>query len=385
MNLTEKITRCLERAVENNEAAGISVLCLRGEREACYAQAGMADIERGEALRRDHIFRLYSQSKPITAAAVTLLIERGLIDVMDPVEEYLPGFRNQKVLEGRELRPVRRPACLMDLLGMTAGLSYPDIDGAGMAAAELFREAHARIEAGNGYTTVELANLIGQLPLAFHPGEHYRYSTCADVLGAVVEVVSGKPFSQFLRDEIFEPLGMKDTGFCVTDQNRRRLVSAYRRTEDGLVPHSGINLAVGFYDREPAYAAGGAGLVSTLDDYAAFAGMLRSGGTWRGVRVLSPAGVRFLTQSQLTDAQTAEMWHGLEGYSYGKMMRAAVHTGQINGLSCPGEYGWDGWLGTYFANFPEEDITLLLMQNVTDAGTTPVARRVRNIVLAELA
>ena len=210
MTLKEKLTACMEDAVARQEVAGASVLVMRHGGEVVYAAAGMADREAGRPMARDTICRLFSQSKPVTAVAVMLLAERGQLDLCEPVETFLPGFRKQQVLTEKGLVPARRQATVMDLLGMTAGLCYPGEDPAGKAAAELFAENDARMQRGEGMSTVELCDRMGRLPLAFHPGEHFRYSTCADVLGAVVEVASGRPFARFLEEEIFRPLGMKD-------------------------------------------------------------------------------------------------------------------------------------------------------------------------------
>ena len=191
-------------------------------------------------------------------------------------------------------------------------------------------------------------------------------------------------FGEFLRKEFFEPLDMVDTGFYVPESKRNRLVTAYKRTENGLVPWTSTHLAVGVYDREPAFESGGAGLVSTLEDYSHFADMLLAGGTYEGRRILSPATVACMTQSQLKDAVRRDMWDSLDGYSYGHLMRICAEPGRIAGLACEGEYGWDGWLGTYFANFPGQQMTILSMQNTVDSGTTRVVRRMRNAVLASL-
>ena len=385
MTLHDRITDILAAAVDNRECAGVNVLLRRHGEEVLYTQAGMADIEAGRLIQRDSIFRLYSQSKPVTAAAVMLLCERGLIDLMDGVDKYLPGFRNPQVVDAKgNLTRAYRAPWIMELLGMTAGLSYPDADPAGQYAARVFEEAHEAIRKGGGIPTVEFMNRLGQQPLAFQPGTHWRYSTCADVLGAVVEVVSGKRFGDFLREELFIPLEMHDTGFYVPEEKRERFVTCYVRGKDGLTPWTGMNLACGVYDRDPAFESGGAGLVSTLEDYSHFADMMMNGGVWNGRRILSPASVKFLTTPQLSDDVRRDMWDSLSGYSYGKLCRVCVEPGRVAGLALPGEYGWDGWLGSYYANFPHEGITLLSMQNTTDTGTAGVVRKVRNALLAAL-
>ncbi len=385
MSLHDTITDILAAAVENHECAGVNVLVRRHGEEVLYTQAGMADAEAGRLIQRDSIFRLYSQSKPVTAAAVMLLAERGLIDLMDGVDKYLPGFRNPQVVDAQgNLTKAYRAPWLMELLGMTAGLCYPDGDPAGQYAARVFEEAHKQIKASGGIPTVEFMNRLGEQPLAFQPGTHWRYSTCADVLGAVVEVVSGKRFGDFLREEIFEPLEMVDTAFYVPADKRDRFVTCYEHTAEGLTPWLGMNLACGVYDRDPAFESGGAGLVSTLEDYSHFADMMMNGGVWQGKRILSPASVKFLTTPQLSDGVRRDMWDSLNGYSYGKLCRVCVEPERVAGLALKDEYGWDGWLGSYYCNFQNEGITLLSMQNTTNAGTSAVVRRVRNAVLAAL-
>ena len=380
--LQAKITAALERGIEEGLMPCGSVMLLQEGKVICYAEAGR-DPGTGAPIQRDTIFRLYSQSKPITSAAVCMLMERGVIDMNDPVEKYLPGFANPKVLTADgSLEPASRSVTLMDLMGMAAGLCYPMDDAPGKYAAELFDRNQAEMDAGRpGLTTVEMANEIGRLPLAFHPGSSFRYSTCADVLGAVVEAADRRSYSQFLREELFEPLNMKDTGFWVPEEKMNRLVTCAERSPEGIRVMECRHLNVGNYTREPAFASGGAGLVSTLDDYRRFATMLLGGGKYHGERILSAATVRWMTSPQ---RPLQWRWGGLEGFDYGKLMRVCEDPGQVPGLARKGEYGWDGWLGTYFANFPDLEMTLLLNQNVADTGTGPVTRRIRNIVLAEM-
>ncbi len=384
MKLKKKITACLQEAVDRQEAAGINVLIYRGGKELCYAQAGMASVAAGKPIARDSIFRLYSQSKPITAAAVMILADRGKLDLLDGADKFLPGFRNPRVADAAgTISPALRAPWVLELLGMTAGLCYPDADPAGQYAARVFEEDQEAIRAGGGMGTVEFCNRLGEQPLAFQPGTHWRYSTCADVLGAVVEVVSGRRFGDFLREELFEPLGMKDTAFWVPEEKRERLVTCYRRGEDGLEEFHSLHLAVGCYDREPAFESGGAGLVSTLDDYMAFAQMLMRGGVTRdGKRILSEAAVRYMRTPQLTDPVRRDIWDSLGGYNYSCLMRVCDRPGTAPLMTREGEYGWDGWLGTYFCNIPDKEITFLLGQNVTDTGTSAVTRKCRNILAA---
>ena len=383
MGLQERLSACLRQAVENHEAAGVSLLILKDGRELCHVREGYADIETGKPLRRDSIFRLYSQSKPVTAAAAMSLTDRGILDLMAPVDQYLPGFANPRVVEADgTIRPALRAPWIIDLLGMTSGLCYPDVDAAGQYADRVFQEDQKLIAAGGGMSTLEFCNRLGEQPLAFDPGTRWRYGTSADILGAVIEAVTGRRFSDFLREEIFEPLGMKDTAFWVPEDKQDRLVTCYRRVPGGLEKFSSLHLAVGEYNREPAFESGGAGLVSTLDDYAAFARMLMNGGKAGDRRILSEAAVRFMTASQLNETLRKDMWENLSGYNYSCLMRVCDYPGRAVLFTEKNEYGWDGWLGTYFANLPDQGVTFLLAQNVTDAGTTAVTRKCRNILSA---
>lgn len=385
MGLQERLSACLRQAVENHEAAGVSLLVLKNGEELCHVREGYADIEAGKPLRRDSIFRLYSQSKPVTAAAAMILVDRGILDLMAPVDQYLPGFANPRVVEADgTIRPAIRTPWVIELLGMTSGLCYPDVDAAGQYAARVFDADHAEIAAGGGMSTLEFCNRLGEQPLAFEPGTRWRYGTSADILGAVIEAATGKRFSDFLREELFEPLGMKDTAFWVPEEKRDRLVTCYRRVPGGLEKFSSLHLAVGQYDREPAFESGGAGLVSTLDDYAAFARMLMNGGKAEDRRILSEAAVRYMTTPQLSGSVRKDVWDSLGGYNYSCLMRVCDHPGRAAMFTVKNEYGWDGWLGTYFANLPEQKITFLLAQNVTDAGTTAVTRKCRNILAASM-
>ena len=385
MTLKEKLENCLKEAVDHDEAAGLSVLVRQDGEDLCYVSAGKADIASCRPVERDSIFRLYSQSKPITAAAAMILADRGILDLQTEVDRYLPGFRNPRFIDpDGQIRNALRAPWVIELLGMTAGLCYPDADRAGQYAAQVFEQDQEAIRQGGGMDTVAFCNRLGEQPLAFAPGTGWRYSTCADVLGAVIETASGKRFGQFLQEELFDPLGMKDTGFWVPEDKKNRLVTCYRRTENGPEPFSSLHLAVGQYDRPPAFESGGAGLVSTLDDYAAFGEMLMNGGEYRGKRILSRAAVAYMTAPQLREDIRKQMWDSLGGYNYSCLMRICDQPGACPLFAEEGEYGWDGWLGTYFINLPKEKITFLLYQNMTDTGTAPVTRKCRNILAGEI-
>lgn len=378
----------LKQGIDNREVAGANLLVIKDGSEIFYHEDGWADREAGLPLNRSSIFRLYSMTKPMTAAAVMILLERGEIDLFDPVSRYLPGFKNQRVAVDGHLVPAEREVNLHDLLSMTSGIVYGGTDAAGRATEALFEEIDRRLLGDSPMSTLEAMNRLGECPLAFQPGSSWQYGASADVLGAVVEVASGMRYGEFLKRELFEPLGMKDTGFWLPEEKRGRLVRTYQNDGQGeLVPYAGNHLGIVHrMDRDPAFESGGAGLASTIDDAARFTRMLMNEGILDGVRILRPRTVRYLTSSTLSAAQQKgfDTWHTFAGHSYGNLMRILTDCGRAGIIGSPGEYGWDGWLGAYFGNFPAEGLTFLFMIQKKDAGTTPLTRKLRNIVLSSL-
>ncbi len=424
------IQAALDRAVERGEVGGANVLVLHHGHERWYAQSGFRSISRAEAMSRDTIVRLYSQTKPITAVAAMILVERGLLDLAEPVSAYLPGFANQRVStipskplennvpventrhhwlepgDGETIgEPVQREACIKDLLTMRSGLAYPEPDSeSGRLTGELFDEIGARLHGTKPMGTVEIANRLGRLPLAFQPGKRFTYSTSADVLGAVIEVASGRRLGDFLREEIFEPLDMVDTGFFVPEPKLGRLAAIYehpsdlsntpatdaavdedatahRSLKEVVTEHLGIPYAAA---TEPAFQSGGAGLRSTVDDYAHFAQMMLNQGEWKGVRILSPTTVSMMTHNALDSDQLQDLqeWH--PGCGYNALMRTVEDPAKAEFITGPGTYGWYGWLGTYWANDPKADSVILFQTQLADTGVIPLTRRLSNIVAAGL-
>lgn len=383
-----QLKETLRKGIDNNEIAGGNLLLIKDGSEIFYHEDGLADREAGRPIARDSIFRLYSFTKPITAAAVMILLERGVIDLFDPASKFLPGFAKQMAEDGDRLVPVERDVNIHDLLSMTSGLLYGGTNRAGRATEALFQELDRRLYGDSPLSTLEFINRLGQCPLASQPGSAWHYGTSADVLGAIVEVVSGMRYGQFLRKELFEPLGMNDTGFWVPEDKRERLVWTYENDgQGGLTRYTGNNLGIANpMDRDPAFESGGAGLASTIDDASKFTKMLLNLGSAGGVQILRPRTVEYLTSATLTAQQRKnfDSWHTLRGHSYGNLMRVMTDATQAGMIGSPGEYGWDGWLGAYFGNFPKEKLSILLMVNQRDAGTMPLTRKLRNIVLSSL-
>ncbi len=380
------LQKCMDRAVENNEVAGLSALVIQDGTEMYFAKSGYADVENKKPIERDTIFHLYSQSKPVTAAAVMLLVQDGIIDLCEPVGNFIDSFKDQYYIENGEKKkvPADKQMRLLDLMNMTSGLVYPGVNSeAEIATGVLMDELIGRFEDGNMMTTMEFAERLGKCPLNFIPGSHFQYGTSADVLGAVVEKVSGQKFSEFLKDNIFEPLEMEDTAFFVPEEKKSRLACAYKDEDGKLVKYTGNNLGIKNSGDLNLFESGGAGLFSTLDDYSHFARMLMDNGIYKGKEILKESAVRFLTSGKLTEYQQKDLWnwHGLEGHTYGNLMRVMERPEEAVLIGNKGEYGWDGWLGTYFMNDPSTKTTFLMMTQKFDHGTGFVTRRLRNIIM----
>ena len=379
-----RLADVLQEMVDTGFVAGVTCMVLQAGEEQCYYEAGFQDSANRIPIARNTIFRLYSMTKPITSAAVMMLLEDGKLDLLEPVSKYLPGFLNQTVIRNGMETPVSRPVTIQNLLNMTSGLTY---DGQNcvteVRTGALFQEAADKLSSPHPLSTVEFMNRLGKIPLAFEPGEKWQYGASADVLGAIVEIVSGMRFGEFLEKRIFAPLGMKDTAFYVPQDKQSRLSKVYEATPDGLKTYHGSHLAVqNRMERNPAFESGGAGLVSTIDDYAAFAQMLLQNGSC----LLSPKTVEFMTGSRLMPALQNDVnrWESMPGYTYANLLRIMTNPEIAVSMGSRGEYGWDGWLGPYMTNDPANRLTLLIMQQKTGSGTTEYTRKIRNVVFSSL-
>lgn len=387
----KKLTRLqnlLQEMTDTGFISGVNCMVIQNGTEQCYYEAGFRDISGKLPITRDTIFRLYSMSKPVTSAAVMILLEEGRLDLLDPVSKFLPGFQNPyKIVDGMAV-PVTRPVTIQNLLNMTSGLVYlGEGNPAEVRSMALFEEMISGLDEEKPITTQEFANRLGRLPLAFAPGERWQYGASADVLGAVIEVVTGMSFGEFLAERIFKPLGMKDTGFYVPAEKQYRLAKVYQATENGLTENTYSHLGIRHHmDTPPAFESGGAGLASTIDDYARFAQMLLNKGSLEGAKILSPKTVEFMTNAHLTPTQQTyvNQWESLPGYTYANLLRIMKDPDAAVFLGSKGEYGWDGWLGTYFMNDPAHNLTFLIMHQKTDSGTTTYTRKLRNVLFSAL-
>lgn len=376
----------IQKEVDEGRVAGASALVLHKDKEIYFHTYGYAEKEKQVPMQRDTIIRLFSMSKPITAVAVMILAEQGRLDVRDAVSTYLPAFGKQQVWTEEGLVHVERENTIWDLLNMTSGICYPDESHEpGRQMGRVLQELIAGRKRGEKVTTLDYANAIAGVPLCFQPGEHWMYGFSADILGAVVEVASGMRYGEFLQKEIFEPLEMKDTGFFVPKEKSARFAQIYEWPEEKeLVPFTGSHLGE-YYGEDVAFESGGAGLVSTIDDYSHFATMLLHKGTYKGKRILGPRTVEFMAQNHLSEAQRQScIWDSVLGYGYGCLMRVLIDQGAAGTNAPLGEFGWDGWTGNYVTMDPEDDMILLYFMQRCGAGMTPVVRKLRMATFAAL-
>ncbi|MDU7710441.1 MAG: serine hydrolase domain-containing protein [Clostridium sp.] len=376
-----RLRSLMEEEIKKEHFAGALIGYYEKGREVFLDTYGMADREEARPVRRDTIFRLYSMSKPVAAVAVMILAERGLLDLDAPVCRYLPEYERMYVLGDETPYTIT----VRQLLNMTAGIVYPDEDAAGQEMTGLFEDIHAHIRDGAGYSTREVVKKIAEKPLANVPGSAWRYGLCADVLGAVIEVVSGMTLGAFYKKEIFEPLGMADTGFYVPREKWGRLAQLYRQEET----ENGVKLAVeeertlGLTKclEQPAFESAGAGLLSTADDSARFCMMLANQGILDGVRILKAETVEQFMQNQLGETQTESIYfEHMKGYGYGNLMRVLLdeNASPIGGKQ--GEFGWDGWAGAYMAVDAKKQTVFLFMVQVSAYSNWPLNRAIREIL-----
>lgn len=388
--MKQKILDVMKSYVDNGDCSGVNVLIIQNGREMMYCEYGYRNIADGIPMSRDTIFRLYSQTKPITSAATLLLVSQGKIDIATAIDEYLPEFKDNYVNRDGMRYKAKRKITVRDLLNMTSGLPYPNVyTVGGIQCQKIFDELDKRLYSDDPMTTREFAQKMGKIDLCFEPGEKFMYGVSADILGALIEVVSGESYGAFLENNFFNPLDMTKTGFYVSDKNRDKLAKVYDKNSLGLVEiktnHIGLR-----YERDtpPAFESGGAGLCATLDDFAKFGQMLMNDGMYHGRRIMPAQAVRFMCHGGLTLKQIPQLqkdWDWMSGYTYGNLMRICQNENETSVFSSKGEYGWDGWLGTFFSNEPQHGITLAFgTQQIGVGSTGALVRKIKNIVMSEL-
>jgi len=341
--------------------------------------------------RLDSVYKIYSMSKPITAVAAMMLYEQGKIDLFDEISTYLPAFKDQQVgvFKDNEIIYSKpdRPVLIRDLLNMTSGLAYPGEGSPGeIKMQEIRADLYKRATSGEKFTNIDIINEFAKAPLVFSPGQRWLYGTSADVLAGIIEVVSGVPYGEWLKDNLFKPLEMNETGFYVKKKNHKRLAKMYYFDNDTHLLREAtdfekIDLNEYAPFDPPFIESGGGGLYSTLEDYSHFALMLMSNGVYKGKRILSRSTVDLMAQNHLDKEQTKSIYfEDLMGYGYGCLMRQLISPVEAGSNSPKGEFGWDGMAGTYFFVDRESEIVYVYMQQIAQGGDKTVRRRMKQII-----
>ena len=361
----------LETHVGDGPVPGAVCLVARGDRVEVEA-VGTVDVEGTAPVARDSIFRLASITKPITAAAVLLLVDDGVLTLDDPVKEWLPELASPTVVRTPaspvdEAVPAARPITVEDLMSFRAGYGFPD-DFTLPAVGLLFSELKQGPPQPQTISPPdEWMSTLSRIPLLHQPGEAWLYNTCSDILGVLVARASGRTLPEFLAERLFEPLGMVDTAFYVPADKLDRFTSYYRSGAGGELEL--VDPPEGQWSSLPAFPSGAGGLVSTADDWLAFARMLLAEGSADGRRLLSPDSVRQMTTDHLTQPQREAGRLFLEGQGWG--FGGSVDVEAIDPWNVPGRYGWVGGTGTAAHITPSTGAVSILLSQLEMAGPTP--------------
>ena len=347
---TQRLMDVLRREVASGRLPGAVALIARKGQVALFDTVGVQDPSSGAAMRPDSIFRIYSMTKPVVSVAVMMLLERGQLLLSDPVGQHLPEFAHQQVHTASGLVPPTQPATVQDLLRHTAGLTYEFLGDSPV------QRQYGEVKiATRDRSNDEFSRTLAAIPLQFQPGSMWAYSRATDVLGRLVEVLSGQTLGQFLQNEIFAPLGMVDTGFVVPPSEHHRIAERFEKDPDG-----GVLMKVLDPKHPAAMEAGGGGLMSTALDYARFLQCLRNKGELNGVRLLGPHTVDFMTADHLGDIPSeGPLLPPGHGFGLGFAVRTAQGISPVPGSI--GLYYWGGIAGTTFFVDPALDLYAVLM------------------------
>jgi CubicO group peptidase (beta-lactamase class C family) len=379
-----RIGTVIERYVAEKRIAGVVALVVRGGQVAHLKAYGRLDVERDAPMTTDAIFRIASMSKAVTSVAVMMLVEEGALQLGDPVSRYIPAFKETTVAvkpapdapagTAPSRVPAKRAITIRDLLTHTAGISY----GVGNPFEADYRAASALgwYFADKDEPVGAVVDRIAALPFDAQPGEKFVYGFNTDILGRVVEVVSGLTLDEFFRTRIFEPLKMADTSFFLPREKASRLAAVYSARPDGTIERAPERGQVGqgeYVDGPRRCYSGGAGLLSTARDYARLLQMLLNGGVIDGVRLLSPASVALMTSNGVGTRYSDDTGFGL-GFE------VVEHVGRAGRLASVGEYGWGGAYYTKYWVDPAHDVVAVFMAQLLPSGGLDLQNKFRTLV-----
>jgi CubicO group peptidase (beta-lactamase class C family) len=383
-----RLDRHFETYVESERLPGFALLVSRGGEIGHFTTFGARDRERGLPIEEDTVYRIYSMTKPVTSLAALMLYEEGAFDLSDPVGTYLPEFSELSVYGGgSSVTPLRRPASelmrIWHLFTHTAGLTYGFLYSHPVDA--MYRSAGFEWGSPAGADLARCCEIWAGLPLMFEPGTSWNYSHATDVLGRLVEVISGESLDDFFADRIFSQLGMDETGFYAREHQLDRLATLYlpEAHSGRAVANERVSKAA---ESPPRMLSGGGGLVSTIGDYYRFTQMLANSGELDGVRLLSPRTVDYMTRNHLPGNQDmVHFGHALgaepeEGVGFGLGVSVVLDAAAMKVPASEGEFAWGGAASTAFWVDPLEEMTVIFMTQLLPSSTYPIRRELHRLV-----
>ncbi len=384
-----RIRPWMERYVAEKKLPGMLVLVARRGRVVFCDTHGQRDVEANEPVSEDTIFRIYSMTKPITATAIMMLYEEGRFQLDEPIWHFLPMFKEMRVYAGGSAQkydtvPAKSPITFKQLLTHTSGLSY---GFTGSPVSPIYEAAKLDFQTEDA-TLPQMMERLAKLPLLAQPGTEWNYSVSTDVLGALVETISGVPFDRFLRERIFDPLGLRDTDFYVYQGQRHRFAANYEKGKEG-----GMKLvdppATSPYLKPRKLCSGGGGLVSTAPDYLRFARMLERKGALDGVRILGRKTVEYMTMNHL-GGDLASMGTprfsetSYAGIGFGLGVSVVLDPAKAEVVTSPGVFAWGGAASTEFWIDPKEELVVIQLTQLLPSSSYPIRREMRALVYQAL-
>lgn len=354
----QKVHEIMNGLVRDQHIAGGIVLIARHGKVVFHEPYGVQHLGEEHPVARDTIFRIYSMSKALTSAAALTLVDENKLKLTAPVSQYLPEFADLKVLDGEKERPAQHAMTVADLFRHTSGITYGNPAGNGVE--KLFET----LDVLDMQSDLEvMTTKLGQMPVAFDPGQDWTYGASIDVLGHVVEVVSGQPLDEFLHERIFGPLGMTDTGFYVPHEKQSRFAANYYSDGKGRLIIRDEPTASGYLSK-PGLLSGGGGLVGTAADYMRFLLMVAGDGQVDGRRILSPASIKLMTTSQVPEQAGWVTFSDdvRTGVGYGLGFSVTVEPDEANPDARRDEYGWGGAASTHYWVSPHDDLIVVTME-----------------------
>lgn len=391
----KNISAILQAEVDKGNIPG-AVVMINRKGKLIYSEAiGYQDKSANKTMSKDSIFRIYSMTKPLASVAAMILVEDGKMQLADPISKFMPEFANMQVSVGTKnsngimeytLVPAAKPITVQDLLRHTSGIGYPEII-ANPEIKKAYTQAGLYVQGGTDYdqrrvTPKEMISGIAKAPLNSQPGTNWEYGMSVDLLGRVVEVVSGKRLGDFMQERLFKPLQMKDTAFSVSADKKSRIAEPFPVDPFTKSPNKLLDVTI-----NPNNDSGGAGAAGTAGDYMNFVSMMLNGGELNGKRILSPMTVNLMASDMLGNRTTVplppgQLLMGVEGYTFGLgfMVRQGQGLASVDGS--PGEYMWAGAAGTFFWIDPKEQLAVVMMSQVPGPIRPYYRRMIKQVVSA---